>query len=107
MNKESVMALLGEINDENSDRDLVSAGAVREVGIHEDSVSVDIRLGYHLADRGEELAAMIKSRLESDSGIEKAGVNISSIEQHSGRVVLSLADCTRLEACAAPHPIMW
>ena len=48
------MALLGEINDENCDRDLVTAGAVREVGIHEDSVSVDIRLGYHLADKGEE-----------------------------------------------------
>ena len=78
MNKESVMALLAEIDDENSGRDLVSAGFVREVGIHEDSVSVDIRLGYHLADQGAELADMIKTRLESDPGIEKAGVNVSS-----------------------------
>ena len=77
MNKESVMALLGEINDENSGRDLVSAGTVREVGIHEDSVSVDIRLGYHLADQGEEFAAVIKARLESDPGIDHAGVNIN------------------------------
>ena len=77
MNKESVMALLAEINDENSDRDLVSAGTVREVGIHEDSVSVDIRLGYHLADQGAEFAAAIKARLEHDPGIDKAGVNIN------------------------------
>ncbi len=77
MNKESVMALLAEINDENSGRDLVSAGTVREVGIHENRVSVDIRLGYHLADQGEEFAADIKSRLESDPGIDQAGVNIS------------------------------
>ncbi len=76
MNKESVMALLAEINDENSGRDLVSAGAVREVGIHDESVSVDIRLGYHLIDNGAELAAEIKARLESDPGIDNAGVNI-------------------------------
>ena len=61
MNKESVMAILAEINDENSGRDLVSAGTVREVGIHDDNVSVDIRLGYHLADDGAELAAAIKA----------------------------------------------
>ena len=77
MNKESVMALLAEINDENSDRDLVSAGAVREVGIHENNVSADIRLGYHLADQGEQLVAAIKNHLESDPGIDKASVNIS------------------------------
>jgi len=78
MNKESVMALLAEINDENSGRDLVSAGAVRDVEIHEDSVSVDIRLGYLLADEGESLAVSIKSRLEGEAGIDKAGVNVSS-----------------------------
>ena len=77
MNKESVMAMLAEINDENSGRDLVSAGTIREVGIHEDSVSVDIRLGYHLADEGAKLAADIKTRLESDTDIDAAGVNIN------------------------------
>ena len=77
MNKESVMALLSEINDENCSRDLVSAGAVREVGIHEDRVSVDIRLGYPLADQGAQFAALIKARLESAPDIDKAAVNIS------------------------------
>ena len=77
MNKESVMAVLAEINDENSGRDLVSAGTIREVGIHEDSVSVDIRLGYHLADEGAKLAADIKTRLENDPDIDTAGVNIN------------------------------
>ena len=78
MNKESVMALLAEIVDENSSRDLVSAGTVREVGIHEDRVSVDVRLGYPLADKGEKLVAAIKDRLESDPEIDTASVNISS-----------------------------
>jgi ATP-binding protein involved in chromosome partitioning len=77
MNKESVMALLAEIDDENSGRDLVSAGAVREVGIHEDRVSVDVRLGYPLADQGAQFAALIKARLESAPDIDKAVVNIS------------------------------
>ena len=61
MNKESVMALLAEVNDENSGRDLVSAGAVREVGIHDDRVNVDIRLGYMLADQGAGFAELIKA----------------------------------------------
>ena len=78
MNKESVMALLAEFKDENSDRDLVSAGNVREVGIHEDRVSADIRLGYHLADQGEQLASAIKAHLESAPEIDKASVNVSS-----------------------------
>jgi ATP-binding protein involved in chromosome partitioning len=78
MNKESVMALLAEINDENSGRDIVTAGYVREVGIHENRVSVDIRLGYHLKDKGAALAGVIKARLESDPEIAAAGVNISS-----------------------------
>lgn len=78
MNKESVMALLAEINDENSGRDLVSAGTVREVAVNENSITVDIRLGYPLADQGKELAEIIKTRLESDPAIDQASVNISS-----------------------------
>ncbi len=78
MNKDAVMALLAEIKDENSGHDLVSAGNVREVGIHEDSVSVDIRLGYPLADQGVKLADVIKAHLECDPGIARAGVNIST-----------------------------
>ena len=77
MTKESVMALLAEINDENSGRDLVSAGAVREVVIHEDRVSVKIRLGYPIANQGLELADLIKTRLESDADIVSASINIS------------------------------
>jgi len=83
MNKESVMALLGGINDENTDCDLVTAGAVREVTIDKDRISVDIRLGYPLADRGEALAADIKTRLEGDPGIDAAAVKVSyKIQPH-------------------------
>jgi len=76
VNKESVMALLAEINDENSGRDLVSAGAIREVGIHEDSVNVDVRVGYPVANHGVDLAATIKSRLEDEAEISAASVNV-------------------------------
>jgi len=77
MNKESVMALLGEVNDENTGCDLVTSGAVRAVGIHEETVNVDIRLGYTLADQGNALAAMLRTRLEEDPGIARAAVNVS------------------------------
>ena len=77
MNKETVMALLANIHDEITDCDLVTAGAVREVGIHEDRISVDVRLGYPLADQGEAWAANIKARLEQDAGIDAAAVNVS------------------------------
>ena len=77
MNKESVMALQAEVNDEHTGRDLVSAGSIREVGIHDNNVSVDVRLGYPLADNGADLAASIKTRLESDPGIASASVNMS------------------------------
>jgi ATP-binding protein involved in chromosome partitioning len=77
MNKESVMALLAGFNDENSGRDLVSAGNIREVGIDENRVSVDVRLGYPLADNGAEIAVKIKAHLENDPGIDTASVNVS------------------------------
>jgi ATP-binding protein involved in chromosome partitioning len=76
VNKESVMALLAEINDENSGRDLVSAGAIREVGIHQDSVNVDVRVGYPVANHGADLSATIKSRLEDNAEISAASVNV-------------------------------
>ena len=77
MNKDSVMTLLGGITDEYTGCDLVTAGAVREVGIHEDRISVDIRLGYPLADQSGKLAADIKARLDQDADIEAAAVNVS------------------------------
>lgn len=93
MNKESVMALLGEINDENTGCDLVTAGAVRAVGIHEDSINVDIRLGYPLADNGDALAAEIKSRLEADPGISMAAVNVSwKVQPHKVQAELKPMD---------------
>ncbi len=78
MNKESVMALLAEIHDENTGRDLVSGGVVREVGVHDGTVNVDIRLGYSLADGGKALAADIKAELENNPGIGQASVHVSS-----------------------------
>ncbi len=76
MNEDSVKAILANVHDENTGCDLVASGEVRGVGIHDDRVSVDLRLGYPLADQGQALAALIKSKLEGDPGISSASVNI-------------------------------
>ena len=76
MDKDSVMAILGQINDENTGCDLVTAGAVRAVGVHEDRVSADIRLGYPLADGGKALAQEIRERLEQEAEITTASINM-------------------------------
>ena len=55
------MALLGEINDENTGCDLVTAGAVRAVGIHEDSVNVDILKGWRKELFGEKLQSFAEN----------------------------------------------
>lgn len=77
INKESVMTLLAGVFDENTGCDLVAAGAVRAVGIHENTVNADIRLGYFVADKGASLASAIKEQLEQHADIELANVNVS------------------------------
>lgn len=77
LNKKSVTSLLAEVFDENTGCDLVAAGAVRAVGIHESTVNADIRLGYFVADKGASLAATIKARLEQNAGIDLANVNVN------------------------------
>jgi ATP-binding protein involved in chromosome partitioning len=76
MNKDSVMALLAEIEDDNCGRDLVAAESVRSVGVHDDRVNVDIRVGYPLADAGAGLAAAVKARLEKEPDITEANVHV-------------------------------
>lgn len=75
--KESVMSILAGIFDDNSGCDLVAAGAVRAVGIHESTVNADIRLGYMLADQGAAMANTIKNTLELDDDIDLANVSIA------------------------------
>lgn len=77
MNKESVMSLLGGINDENTGCDLVKAGAIHTLTIDDGQVFVNVRLGYPLADQGKALASAIKARLEDEQGVETASVHVS------------------------------
>ncbi len=76
MNKESVMALLAELQDEYCSCDLVASGSVRAVDVHEDHVNVEICLGYPLADAGAALTVKVKTHLESEAAIAEASVHV-------------------------------
>src|SRR5690554_3068525 len=77
INKETVMSLLASVFDENTGCDLVAAGAVRDVGVHEKTVHARNRLGYFVADKGASLASDIKQQLEQHADIELANVTVS------------------------------
>src|SRR5262249_11406784 len=64
--------------------DLVSAGALREVGIDGGRVEVTLELGFPLGEYRDELAAEVESVLMAVAGVERATV-------HAGDAILSHA----------------
>ncbi|KAA9132492.1 iron-sulfur cluster carrier protein ApbC [Marinihelvus fidelis] len=72
LTEDGVRALLTEVEDGYSGRDLVSSGALRGVGIDGDRVAVDLRLEYPAAGLRDELAARVKARLETSPEISSA-----------------------------------
>ena len=75
--KDSLESILSGIRDTNLDKDLVSAGAIRDLDIQGSNVSIDLELGYPCAGYREELTAQVQSTLYEKSGIENARINIS------------------------------
>jgi len=71
-----VRELLAGILDPYTDTDLVSLGWVRGVGIDGRNVAVDLRAGYPVDGIREALTSDIAARLEADSQIDKAVVNL-------------------------------
>ena len=74
--EQRVRDLLAEIEDGYSGQDLVSAEALRAVGIDGAKVAVDLRLGFPANGFAAQLAGQVKSRLEAERDIDQAVVNI-------------------------------
>ncbi|HKE46886.1 MAG TPA: iron-sulfur cluster carrier protein ApbC [Rhodanobacteraceae bacterium] len=70
--------ILSGVVDPHTGTDLVSAGAVRGVGVAGDDVSVDIQLGYPAASAHAAIADAAKQALEADPLIAHAAVSVSS-----------------------------
>ncbi|NOX43314.1 MAG: iron-sulfur cluster carrier protein ApbC [Gammaproteobacteria bacterium] len=67
-----------EIIDPNLEQDLVTANCVKNITIADDTVTVNIELGYPAKGYQDELAAKIKDKIQAIDGINEAKVNISS-----------------------------
>ena len=75
--EERVKQLLSTIVVPHSGQDLISAGALRGVGVAGGRVSVDIQLGYPALSWQAPLSAQVKATLEADANIESAAVSVS------------------------------
>ena len=76
LTEQRVNELLTQFKDPYADRDIVSLGWLRGVGIDGNRVSVDIRAGYPTDGIREKLTNDIKAALEADEAVEKATVNL-------------------------------
>ncbi len=77
ISREQINEILSGIDDPNTGKDLVSGGSIKGVGMDGNRVAADIRLGYPADGLVDDLSARVVSRLEADSRIESAAVNIS------------------------------
>ena len=76
LTEQRVNDLLTQFKDPYADRDIVSLGWLRGVGIDGNRVSVDIRAGYPTDGIREKLTKDITAALEADEAVEKATVNL-------------------------------
>ena len=75
---------LKEYIDPFLEKDLVSSKMLRKITIEGDQVLVDVVLGFPAKSYQEELAAKLKSMIESIDGVSKARANVSfAIQAHS------------------------
>jgi ATP-binding protein involved in chromosome partitioning len=73
-----VRELLASLVDPHSGVDLVTAGAVRGVGVSGDRVSVDIQLPYPALGWQARLSDLVRDTLQAHPGIASAAVGVSS-----------------------------
>jgi len=74
--REQVDTLLKDIQDKYLENDLVASNSVKDVEIKGDTVFVRIEQAYPSGSYREELADMIKAKLEADANISKAEITI-------------------------------
>ncbi len=71
-------ALKGYI-DPYMEKDLVSAGAVKDIAIDGDKVTVEVVLGFPAAGYHAELAAQLKAKVEAVAGVGSAEIKINTL----------------------------
>ena len=74
--REQIDALLKEIEDRYVGKDLIAANEIKDVDIKGDTVFVRIEQGYPAGSYRDELAAEVKTKLESDAAISKAEITV-------------------------------
>ena len=77
VSREQIEGQLAEIQDNNLEQDLVSAGVVKNIDIDGGKVSVSLKLGYPANGYKEELESAISSGLSALDGVTEVNVDIS------------------------------
>ncbi len=77
--RDHVDALLKEIKDKYVENNLVAAKMVKDVEINGSNVSVTIEQNYPAGEYREVLAAEVKSKLETDAGIDSAEISVKQV----------------------------
>jgi ATP-binding protein involved in chromosome partitioning len=75
--REQIEQALAGVEDPNTGTNLKEAGAIRGVGIDEDRVSVDLRLGYPAEGARESISGMAREAVEALPGVSSAAVSVS------------------------------
>jgi ATP-binding protein involved in chromosome partitioning len=75
--QEQVETALKEVIDPFMEKDVVSAKAVKEIRIEDDRVSIKVILGYPAKSNKDELAKMLKAKVEAIPGVASADVDVS------------------------------
>ena len=74
--EESVKQLLSGVRDPHGERDIVTAGWLRGIGIDNNRVAVDLRAGYPIDGIREAVIGSVRAALEADPRIDRATVNL-------------------------------
>jgi len=84
VSKEQIESAIKEYIDPYLEKDLVTAGAVKDTAIDGDKVKVKIVLGYPAYGYVDKLTEQLKSRIEKLDGVASAEINVSwEIASHS------------------------
>ncbi len=75
--REQVEEAIRQVVDPHLDKDLVAAKAVKNIEVDGDKVEVEVVLGYPAKSWVEQLASMVKEKVEEIEGVSSAEVNVS------------------------------
>ncbi len=84
VSKEQIESAIKEYIDPYLEKDLVTAGAVKDTAIDGDNIKVKVVLGYPAYGYADKLVDQLKSRIEKLDGVASAEIDVSwEIASHS------------------------